>query len=101
MIKPVMTWAEINTNWAHLMETLRSRLPVNEELALNSQGEFVKAPRPMLEDIVCARASRDVLLIKYLNAAHIDISLSEAREPKVIDTNARNKIGFGQGGKRV
>lgn len=101
MIKPEMTWAEIDKNWAHLQEILRSKLPVNQDLIIDSQGNIITANRPMLEEIVCLRAARDKGLFLYLQAAGVQTVLSTAREPRIIDTTARNKIGFGQGGQNA
>lgn len=99
MIKPVMTWAEIDKNWAHIMEVMRSKLPLDEEIALNRSGERIPAQRPMLEDIVCCRSARDDLLLEYMGAAGMKVKLGADRMPREIDTAARNKIGFGQGGQ--
>lgn len=101
MIKPQMTWAEVDQNWAHLQEVLRSRLPVNEDLRVDSQGNMVAGNRPMLEDIVCLRAAHDKMLFLYLNAAGIQVTLSDARPPRTIDTKAKNVMSFGQGGQHV
>lgn len=101
MIKPQMTWAEVDKSWAHIQEMLRSKLPVNEDLRIDSQGNMVAGNRPMLEDIVCLRAAHDKMLFLYLQAAGMSIELSEAREPRTFDTKAKNVMSFGQGGQHV
>lgn len=94
-----MTWVEINQNWAHIQDVLRAKLPVNDDIVLTRQLQFVPAPRPMLEDIICLRAAKDDFLIAYLRAAGIDITLKDERPPKIIDLNARNTLFIGQGGQ--
>lgn len=98
MITGIVTWADIDAAWAEIMETVRKNLATEDDIALNRSGDFVPAGRPMIEDIVCARASRDDLLIEYMKAAGYTVSLGADREPRVIDTAAVNQLGFGQGG---
>lgn len=98
MIKPIMTWAEINANWAHIMDVLRQNLPLDQEIMIDKQGRTIPAGRPMLEDIVCLRAASDDHILMYFAAAGMPVTLSRERAPRVIEVGARNKIGFGQGG---
>jgi len=99
MIEGETTWGEIDLNWGDIMQLLRERLPVQDEIGLNRAGVMVKTQRPMIEDIVCARSARDDILIAYLAAAGIIVRLSTYREPRSIDTDAHDRIGFGQGGE--
>lgn len=97
----VVKWSEIDQCWAEILELLLANLKTNEEIALNRKGDFVPANRPMIEDIICARAERDDLLLSYMRAAGIQVELGADREPRVIDTAAKHKLLFGQGGQGV
>jgi hypothetical protein len=94
-----MLWPDVDKQWGEIIEILRANLKLNEDICLNRQGNFVPANRPMIEDIICAKSSRDDLLFSYMRAAGIGCELGADREPREITVGTKHKILFGHGGR--
>lgn len=86
----VLSWATINKCWGDLYEYLRTHLALDEHRQVNAEGIWVEAGRPMIEDIVCCRASYDPRMLFYLRAAGLDITELSSRPPK------KHRLGVAQ-----
>jgi hypothetical protein len=54
--------------------------------------DWQPAERPMIEDIICARVTKDDVMWEYLKAAGFNIG---QRLPRVIELDAGNRTGIG------
>ncbi len=78
-----MTWADIDKNWGDIMASFPRR---NEMVRLDDDGNWVPSGRPMIEEIICLRQSRDNKLFQYLGVQ---------RAPQVIGLGAESQLGLG------
>jgi len=72
-------WEELDRQWGDVLDYIRGVLPWKEEIRLQA-GEWVKANRPLIEELSDLRRMRNPSLFDYFNDVRIVAKPNGGRE---------------------